>query len=62
MLGVDPARPTRAWRDRIGLVLLQECELEPLYGVRETVALHAGIAGLAVAIRGFRWEPQSGRG
>ena len=41
MLGVDPAKPTRAWRDRIGLVL-QECELEPLYTVRETVALYAG--------------------
>jgi ABC-type multidrug transport system ATPase subunit len=38
VLGVDPGRPTRAWRDRIGLVL-QECEMEPLYTVRETVAL-----------------------
>jgi len=30
VLGVDPAKPTRAWRNRIGLVL-QECEMEPLY-------------------------------
>ena len=28
MLGVDPERPTRAWRDRIGLVL-QESEPDP---------------------------------
>jgi ABC-2 type transport system ATP-binding protein len=40
VLGVDPARPTRAWRDRIGLVL-QECEMEPIFTVRETVALYA---------------------
>jgi len=40
VLGVDPARPTRAWRERIGLVL-QECELNPLMTVRETVALFA---------------------
>ena len=41
VLGVDPAKPTRAWRNRIGLVL-QECEMEPLYTVRETVGLYAG--------------------
>ena len=40
VLGVDPAKPTRAWRNRIGLVL-QECEMEPLYTVRETVGLYA---------------------
>ena len=40
VLGVDPARPTRAWRNRIGLVL-QECELDPSYTVRETVSLYA---------------------
>ena len=40
VLGVDPAHPTRAWRNRIGLVL-QECELEPIYTVRETVSLYA---------------------
>ena len=36
VLGVDPGEPTRAWRDRVGLVL-QECELDPLLTVRETV-------------------------
>jgi ABC-2 type transport system ATP-binding protein len=40
VLGADPARPTRAWRERIGLVL-QECELNPLMTVRETVTLFA---------------------
>jgi ABC-2 type transport system ATP-binding protein len=41
VLGADPGRPTRAWRDRIGLVL-QESELEPALTVRETVAMFAG--------------------
>ena len=36
VLGVDPAHATRAWRDRIGLVL-QACELDPLLTVRETL-------------------------
>lgn len=40
VLGVDPARPTREWRGRIGLVL-QECEFEPLLTVRETLTLFA---------------------
>jgi ABC-2 type transport system ATP-binding protein len=40
VLGVDPAHATRAWRNRIGLVL-QECELDPVYTVRETVAIFA---------------------
>jgi ABC-2 type transport system ATP-binding protein len=40
VLGLDPARPTRAWRDRIGLVL-QECQLDPLLTVRETLSLYA---------------------
>jgi ABC-2 type transport system ATP-binding protein len=40
VLGVDPARPTKAWRERIGLVL-QESELDPLHTVRETVAMFA---------------------
>jgi ABC-2 type transport system ATP-binding protein len=40
VLGVDPGRPTRAWRDRIGLVL-QESELEPTLTVRETVSMFA---------------------
>jgi ABC-2 type transport system ATP-binding protein len=38
VLGVDPSHPTRAWRDRIGLVL-QECELDPLLTVSETLRL-----------------------
>jgi ABC-2 type transport system ATP-binding protein len=41
VLGTDPARPTRAWRDRIGLVL-QECRLNPVLTVRETLDLYAG--------------------
>jgi ABC-2 type transport system ATP-binding protein len=40
VLGTDPAHPTRAWRERIGLVL-QESELDPLYTVRETVGMFA---------------------
>jgi ABC-2 type transport system ATP-binding protein len=40
VLGVDPGRPTREWRDRIGLVL-QECELEPLMTVAETLSLYS---------------------
>jgi ABC-2 type transport system ATP-binding protein len=40
VLGTDPANPTREWRNRIGLVL-QECQLDPVYSVRETVAMFA---------------------
>ena len=36
VLGADPGKPTREWRERIGLVL-QECELDPLLTVRETM-------------------------
>jgi ABC-2 type transport system ATP-binding protein len=38
VLGTDPGKPTRAWRERIGLVL-QDSELEPTLTVRETVTL-----------------------
>src|SRR5215218_9553409 len=38
VLGADPGRPTRAWRERIGLVL-QQCELAPLLTVAETLEL-----------------------
>jgi ABC-2 type transport system ATP-binding protein len=38
VLGADPGRPTRPWRERIGLVL-QECELDHTLTVRETVML-----------------------
>lgn len=41
VLGVDPARATRAWRSRIGIVL-QTCDLQPTLTVRESVALYAG--------------------
>jgi ABC-2 type transport system ATP-binding protein len=40
VLGIDPGEPTRQWRQRIGLVL-QECELNPLLTVRETMKLYA---------------------
>ena len=40
VLGVDPAHPTSAWRERIGLVL-QESELDSLHTVRETVRMFA---------------------
>jgi ABC-2 type transport system ATP-binding protein len=40
VLGRDPARPTRDWRARIGLVL-QESEPDPLLTVRETLDLFA---------------------
>jgi ABC-2 type transport system ATP-binding protein len=40
VLGVDPGHPTRAWRNRVGLVL-QECELDPLWTVGEAVSLFA---------------------
>jgi ABC-2 type transport system ATP-binding protein len=38
VLGLDPGSPTPEWRRRIGLVL-QECELDPLLTVRETMTL-----------------------
>jgi ABC-2 type transport system ATP-binding protein len=41
VLGLDPGRPTRDWRARIGLVL-QESEPDPLLTVRETLDLYAG--------------------
>lgn len=40
VLGTDPAQASRAWRNRIGLVL-QESELDPVYTVRETVGMFA---------------------
>ena len=41
VLGVDPAKGDRNWRERIGIVL-QECRVEPLLTVRETLDLYAG--------------------
>ncbi|MGN6586571.1 MAG: ATP-binding cassette domain-containing protein [Solirubrobacterales bacterium] len=40
VLGADPGAPTRAWRERVGLVL-QECELDPLWTVHEAISLFA---------------------
>jgi ABC-2 type transport system ATP-binding protein len=40
VLGIDPNSPTRQWRERIGLVL-QECELNPLLTVAETMRLYS---------------------
>jgi ABC-2 type transport system ATP-binding protein len=40
VLGIDPIRATREWRTRIGLVL-QECELNPLLTVTETMHLYS---------------------
>jgi len=41
VLGVDPARPTAAWRERIGIVL-QGTTLEPALTVRESLQQYAG--------------------
>ena len=41
VLGVDPSMPTRAWRERIGIVL-QDCEMLPQLTVRETLEMYAG--------------------
>ncbi|HLM31204.1 MAG TPA: ABC transporter ATP-binding protein [Solirubrobacterales bacterium] len=41
VLGVDPGSPTRAWRERIGIVL-QQCRMRPELTVRETLELYAG--------------------
>jgi ABC-2 type transport system ATP-binding protein len=41
VLGVDPSKPDRAWRERIGIVL-QESENTTLLSVRETLAMFAG--------------------
>ena len=41
VLGEDPQRGGRAWRERIGIVL-QSCRLDPYLTVRESLALYAG--------------------
>ncbi len=41
VLGIDPARPTREWRSRIGIVL-QASQPDRYLTVRETVAEYAG--------------------
>jgi ABC-2 type transport system ATP-binding protein len=41
VLGEDPARAPRAWRERIGIVL-QQCNMPPELTVRETLEQYAG--------------------
>jgi ABC-2 type transport system ATP-binding protein len=41
VLGEDPERGDRAWRERIGIVL-QSCRLDPYLTVRESLELYAG--------------------
>jgi len=41
VLGEDPASVGRDWRGRVGFVL-QECRMEPLLTVRETLEMYAG--------------------
>jgi ABC-2 type transport system ATP-binding protein len=41
VLGEDPQRGSRAWRERIGIVL-QSCRLDPYLTVRESLGLYAG--------------------
>ncbi|MFY9487836.1 MAG: ABC transporter ATP-binding protein [Solirubrobacterales bacterium] len=41
VLGLDPAKPNRAWRERLGIVL-QDCELLPQLTVRESLEMYAG--------------------
>jgi ABC-2 type transport system ATP-binding protein len=41
VLGEDPERGGRAWRERIGIVL-QSCRLDPYLTVRESLGLYAG--------------------
>jgi ABC-2 type transport system ATP-binding protein len=41
VLGEDPERGDRAWRERIGIVL-QSCRLDPYLTVRESLGLYAG--------------------
>jgi ABC-2 type transport system ATP-binding protein len=41
VLGEDPQRGDRVWRERIGIVL-QSCRLDPYLTVRESLGLYAG--------------------
>jgi ABC-2 type transport system ATP-binding protein len=41
VLGEDPEKAGRAWRERIGIVL-QSCRLDPYLTVRESLGLYAG--------------------
>ena len=44
VLGEDHQRGSRAWRERIGIVL-QSCRLDPYLTVRESLGLYAGYYG-----------------
>src|SRR5438876_8202407 len=41
VLGEDPGQAGLEWRERIGIVL-QQCRMQPLLTVRETLELYAG--------------------
>jgi ABC-2 type transport system ATP-binding protein len=41
VLGIDPGSASRAWRERVGIVL-QQCRMRPELTVRETLELYAG--------------------
>lgn len=41
VLGIDPSKADRNWRGRVGFVL-QECRMEGLLTVRETLSMYAG--------------------
>ena len=56
MLGEDPQRARRAWRERIGIVL-QSCRLDPYLTVRESLELYAGY--YAARARSTRWSSWS---
>ena len=49
VLGVDPAKPTREWHERIGIVL-QQCRMRPELTVRETLELYAGYYRAPLAV------------
>ena len=55
VLGEDPQRAGRAWRERIGIVL-QTCRLDPYLTVRESLEI---FAGLLLLIR-WRIKPRLG--
>jgi ABC-2 type transport system ATP-binding protein len=67
VLGVDPSSPTRAWRERIGIVL-QDCELLGLLTVRETLTMYAGYysaprdIGETIAMTGLTEKAESRAG
>ena len=41
VLGIDPSRATREWRERVGIVP-QDCNVPPYLTVREALSLYAG--------------------